>query len=276
MQCLFILLPFWGIIRLHKSLFLGIAGDSNLVQEIFEFPPLPVASTVRSLEEQKKPDSYTYKDNAVIVSISEEQRAMYEKKRQLIDEEASRVQKRRVSYRGPRRKQREATAEAESLAFTPNQYSKTIPSYIPVGRPKKRPPSQLSFRNNTLPAKYAYAFVMGGVNEQDGKYKGMLYNILIASYILQNEGSRADIVVFVQMSVNSTQTELPEEDKRLLKALNVQVRYLVSPLPPTNQAQIRYDTDRRIYLQLQTSIFYVLLRSQNQRLRISIRSSCKS
>lgn len=76
---------------------------------------------------------------------------------------------------------------------------------------------------------YAFAFVMGGVNEDDGMYLGMFYNVLISAYILEKEGSKADIVLYVQMSANSTSDELPNDNMRLLEELGVRVRYLPKP-----------------------------------------------
>ena len=113
-------------------------------------------------------------------------------------------------------------------------------SYVPVGKYASRDlvkraviaTATTTGNNSTLVANnspYAYAFVMGGVNEQDDNYLGMLYNVLIAAYILDKEGSSADIVMYVQMSCNSELTELPAEDQRLLEAVKVKVRYLPKP-----------------------------------------------
>jgi hypothetical protein len=107
-------------------------------------------------------------------------------------------------------------------------------SYIPVGKYINSSISaQLKHRAEKLDTNasspYAYAFVMGGVNEQSGNYLGMFYNILIATYILDKEGSTADVVVYVQMSADSALTELPEDNTRLLEQLGVKIIYLPKP-----------------------------------------------
>ena len=70
---------------------------------------------------------------------------------------------------------------------------------------------------------------MGGVNEEDGRYLGMFYNVLIAAYILNKEGSMADVVLFVQMSASSELDQLPSDNARLLDKLGVKVKYLTKP-----------------------------------------------
>jgi hypothetical protein len=105
-------------------------------------------------------------------------------------------------------------------------------SYIPVGKyvnNKHNNNNATNSSSSSSSSPYAYAFVMGGVNEQDGRYLGMLYNILIAAYILEKEGSTADVVVYVQMSANSTRDELPDDDVRLLHTLKVKIKYLPKP-----------------------------------------------
>jgi hypothetical protein len=107
-------------------------------------------------------------------------------------------------------------------------------SYIPVGRYANSTISEqykhISDKNDANSSSpYAYAFVMGGVDEQSGHYLGMFYNILIAAYILDKEGSTADVVAYVQMSANSTLSELPEDNTRLLEHLGVKIRYLPKP-----------------------------------------------
>lgn len=106
-------------------------------------------------------------------------------------------------------------------------------SYVPVGKYVNETASQTKRRERIIhtnaTSSYAYAFVMGGVNEEDEKYLGMLYNVLIAAYILEKEGSTADIVLYVQMSANSPSNELPSSNTRLLNEVGVRVRYLPKP-----------------------------------------------
>ena len=86
-------------------------------------------------------------------------------------------------------------------------------------------------------SKYAYAFVIGGCDPEKPRYRGFVYNILVSARILQEEGSKADIVAYFQLSYKSPATELPDEDTRLLAALGVQVLYI-----PKSKLESFYDT----------------------------------
>ena len=124
----------------------------------------------------------------------------------------------RHATRDVRRRQRHRQKKAAAMMMNATTTSSTSHN------------SSRAIVGNATPSSYAYVFVMGGVNEQDGRYLGMFYNILIAAYILDKEGSSADIVVYVQMSSNSTLTELPPENTRLLQQLHVKIKYLPKPL----------------------------------------------
>lgn len=83
--------------------------------------------------------------------------------------------------------------------------------------------------SNTTP-RWAYVFLLADCNPNQPTYRGMLYNILSATWLLQQYKSRADVVVLVQMT--SVGLFLPEEP--LLKQLRIQIRYLPPPdHPPT-------------------------------------------
>lgn len=73
---------------------------------------------------------------------------------------------------------------------------------------------------------YAYAFVIGGCSPAKPAYRNYIYNILVATRILRSEGSKADVFVFFQMSYDSPSDTLPEEDVRVLEALNIKFRYI--------------------------------------------------
>lgn len=75
--------------------------------------------------------------------------------------------------------------------------------------------------------KYAYAYVIGGCDpERPTTYKGFLYNILISTRILRQEGSTADIVAFFQIAYQSPAETLAAEDIRLLQAVGIRIQYL--------------------------------------------------
>jgi hypothetical protein len=71
--------------------------------------------------------------------------------------------------------------------------------------------------------KWAYAFLIGGCSNKNHEYRGFLYNVIAATQQLRMSGSKADVVVFLQMSVGSNETSLPEEEEKLLTAMNIKV-----------------------------------------------------
>jgi hypothetical protein len=87
------------------------------------------------------------------------------------------------------------------------------------------------------PSKYAYAYVIGGCNPDNGHYKGFLYNIFVSARILREEGARADVVAMFQISYQSNATELPISDVRALSSLGVKIEYI-----PKSETESFYDT----------------------------------
>jgi hypothetical protein len=79
--------------------------------------------------------------------------------------------------------------------------------------------------------RFAYTFLMAGCSES-ANCRSYIYCILVASYILQDTGSEADIIVMVRMQVKSTISELPEQEASMLTKMGVQIRYL--PLDSTD------------------------------------------
>jgi hypothetical protein len=73
---------------------------------------------------------------------------------------------------------------------------------------------------------YTYAFVIGGCNPDKPAYRNYIYNILVATRILREQGSKADVVVFFQMSYDSALEALPGEDVRILNEMNILHRYI--------------------------------------------------
>jgi hypothetical protein len=97
-----------------------------------------------------------------------------------------------------------------------------LPNY--VGETSVVNPDMYSINRAVSP--YAYAFVIGGVNEKKPAYRNYIYNILVATRILRSEGSKADVIVFFQMSYDSSRDTLPEEDVRLLETMDIKFRYI--------------------------------------------------
>lgn len=75
---------------------------------------------------------------------------------------------------------------------------------------------------------YTYAFVIGGINPAKPAYRGMLYGVLVATFTLKrNHGSKADFVLFVQMSSEANETsDLTATEQRVLRDMDIQLRYI--------------------------------------------------
>ena len=92
----------------------------------------------------------------------------------------------------------------------------------------------------TLPAnsKYAYSFVIGGCNPNKPAYKGFMYNILVATRLLREVGSTADVVAFFQLSYEYHDAEvLPADDVKALEGLGIRIMYI-----PQSQHESFYET----------------------------------
>jgi hypothetical protein len=74
--------------------------------------------------------------------------------------------------------------------------------------------------------KWAFAFLIGGCASTKPQYRGFLYNVVVAAQQFKELGSKADVVVFIQMSTATKETSLPEEDVKLLAAVDVRIIYL--------------------------------------------------
>jgi len=89
-------------------------------------------------------------------------------------------------------------------------------------------------------SRYAYAWVLGGIHEDKPSYQGFVWTILISANILRRKGSEADFWVYTRLSPNSTLCDLPKEDKRLFRALDINVVLLEKP-KKESFAQLVYD-----------------------------------
>ncbi|KAL7563031.1 hypothetical protein ACA910_013552 [Epithemia clementina (nom. ined.)] len=89
------------------------------------------------------------------------------------------------------------------------------------------PSIQSDITPSTPCSKFAYVFLVGGCNPQKtAGYRGFVFNILVATRMLRLRGATADIVALIQLSQNTPDTQLPDQDVRPLEALGVKVRYL--------------------------------------------------
>jgi len=73
----------------------------------------------------------------------------------------------------------------------------------------------------------AYAFLVAGCDPNSpGQYRGYLYNILAAAYILSTTNSKNDIVVMVRIAATSTLETLSPKEERWLRSAGCIIRYL--------------------------------------------------
>jgi hypothetical protein len=76
---------------------------------------------------------------------------------------------------------------------------------------------------------YAYMFLIGGIHEDRPGYRGFLYNVLAAANILQEQGSKADLWLYLQFSPDSKRDTLPEQELRVLADMGIEIVYLEKP-----------------------------------------------
>jgi hypothetical protein len=94
-------------------------------------------------------------------------------------------------------------------------------------RPSQTSDQRPANNNSTAHRKWAYAFLMAGVDVSNPGYRGILYNVLVSAEILKE--SRADVIVMVQMAHTSSATALTGEEEDLLRQMNVKIHYLDLP-----------------------------------------------
>jgi hypothetical protein len=75
-------------------------------------------------------------------------------------------------------------------------------------------------------SRFVYAFLISGCDPTENNYRGFLYNVLVATTILSEEGSTADVVLYIQMKQSSSLDQLPEYDVSALEALSIQIIYI--------------------------------------------------
>ena len=89
--------------------------------------------------------------------------------------------------------------------------------------------------NSALPlsgyknSRFAYAFLICGVWPEKPAYKGYLYNVLVATQILRDEGSTADVVLLLQMDHRAAgHAKLPDKDEQWLEEMGIRTQYIPS------------------------------------------------
>ena len=78
-------------------------------------------------------------------------------------------------------------------------------------------------------SKYAYMFLIGGIDPSTPGYRGFLYNVMIATYLLRAHGSKSDIILFLQMDANATMDTILDKEEKELRDLGIKFRYMEKP-----------------------------------------------
>jgi alpha-N-acetylglucosamine transferase len=78
------------------------------------------------------------------------------------------------------------------------------------------------------PPKYAYVFLLGGARskKEGSDYRGGLYSVVVAAHLFRKHGSKADVVLMVQVSADTKHTKLKELEEEILKLVGVKIVYL--------------------------------------------------
>ncbi len=92
------------------------------------------------------------------------------------------------------------------------------------------------YKSNEEPVrKWAYAFLIGGCGESRPEYRGFLYNVVVAAQRFREFGSKADVVLMVQMSTHSNETTLPDHELGILDAMGIHVHYVPKMATPVHE-----------------------------------------
>jgi hypothetical protein len=105
-----------------------------------------------------------------------------------------------------------------------------------------------NFTNPLQKSHYAYMFLVGGIKPEKPSYRGFVYNVMVSTYLLKKHGSKADVVFFVQMSLHTNATSLPEKEEDVLRQLGVQIRYMEKPQQYESFADINMEKFRILTL----------------------------
>jgi len=82
---------------------------------------------------------------------------------------------------------------------------------------------------------YAYAFLVGGCDRNEPSSQYFLHDVMVATQILRDDGSKADILCMIQMGPNSEDERLQPHEEAWLDALQIRVQYI-----PKSGANSRY------------------------------------
>lgn len=76
-------------------------------------------------------------------------------------------------------------------------------------------------------SRYAIAYFIGKCDpDRRESYLNVIYNILVNTFVMRNEQSKADVVVFIQIEYRSKHDSLSADDIHLLEMMNIKYRYI--------------------------------------------------
>jgi hypothetical protein len=105
-----------------------------------------------------------------------------------------------------------------------------------------------SWNDNQTTSDYAYAYVIGGCDPDNPSYRGFLYNIMVSTRLLRDQGSTNDVVAFFQLSYRyQNGTTLPDDDLKALRGLDIRV-YYIPPSPYESFYETVLNKFRILYL----------------------------
>lgn len=94
------------------------------------------------------------------------------------------------------------------------------------------PHSSTTTHTNVPPVrKWAYAYLIGGCSSTIPKYRAYIYNALVVAKRMRDFGSKADVVVMIQMWGQTDETALPDADVKMLEDAGVKVVYIPKLAP---------------------------------------------
>jgi hypothetical protein len=92
-------------------------------------------------------------------------------------------------------------------------------------------------KDDDEPPRFSYAFLIGGVHEDNPGYRGFLYNVMIATRILRDHNSTADVNLMIQFAHQSKWVAIPED--KAVRSMSINIVYLKRPKAPLSFADIQ-------------------------------------
>lgn len=86
----------------------------------------------------------------------------------------------------------------------------------------------IPFQNSTDTRKWAYAFLVGGARSErnDTEYFAGLCSVVASAHELRKLGSRADMVLMVQITAESSHEKLTDFEEEFLRKMDIKIVYL--------------------------------------------------